>query len=96
MASEDLAKELLTDSGCYSLIGPKKSIAFDNAAAFWVSFYHLMFKANELKMTRENLQRRITELSTLYDEPINYFAASKQCKRGFRRVRNTTRTKNTG
>ena len=95
MASEGLAKELLPGSGCYSLIGPKKSIAFDNAAAFWVSFYHLMFKTNELKMTRGSLQRWITELSALYDEPINYFVASKRYKQGFRRVRNTTRTKNT-
>ena len=96
MASEGLAKELLPNSGCNSLIGPKQSIDFDNAAAFWVSFYHLMFKADELKMTRENLQRRITELSALYDEPINYFTASRQCKQGFKRVRNLTRTKNTG
>lgn len=38
MASIRLAKELLPDTGCNSLIGPKQSIAFDNAAAFWVSF----------------------------------------------------------
>ena len=90
MASKSLAMELWPDSGCNSLIGPKKSIAFDNAAAFWVSFYHLMFKANDLKMTRANLQRRITELSALYNEPINYFAASRQCKQGFKRVRRAT------
>ncbi len=35
-------------------------------------------------MKRETLQKRITELSALYEEPINYFAASK--KHGFVRV----------
>lgn len=94
MANESFAKELLLDSGCYSLIGPKQDIAFGNAAAFWVSFYHLMFKANELKMKREILQRRITELSALYEEPINYFAVSRGKKQGFRRVTNRTHTKN--
>lgn len=86
MASENLAKELLPGSGCNSLIGPKRKINFDDAAAFWVSFYHLMFKLNDLKMQRANLRRRIKELSALYEEPISYFAASKQHKRGFVRV----------
>ena len=72
MASGDLAKELWPGSGCYSLIGPKKSIAFADAAAFWVSFYHLMFKTNEVRMTGKDLHKRITELSALYKEPINY------------------------
>lgn len=86
MASDNVAAELLKGSGCYSLIGPKKNIAFDDAAAFWVSFYHLMFKANELKMTRENLQQRIKDLSAIYEEPINYFASSRKRKQGFVRV----------
>ena len=53
-------------------------------------------RVDKRKMNRENLQRRITELSALYDEPINYFAASKKWKQGFGRVRNKMRTKNTG
>ena len=91
MASGNLAKELFNGSRCYSLIGPKRNIAFDDAAAFWVSFYHLMFKANKLKMSRENLQRRITELSGLYNEPINYFAATRKLKKGYIRVKNAAR-----
>ena len=89
MASEGLAKELLPNSGCYSLIGPKKSIAFDSAAAFWISFYHLMFKADEQKMIQANLKRRIAELSELYEEPINYFASCENSERGFRRIATT-------
>ncbi len=83
MASGNLATHLLKDSGCVSLIGPRRTIRFDDAAAFWVSFYHLMFKANELKMKRADLQRRIKELSAVYEEPINYFASSESNKRGY-------------
>jgi hypothetical protein len=84
MASDTLAKELLIDSGCYSLIGPKKNIEFADAAAFWVAFYHLMFKVDYLRMKRATLRARVGELSTLYGEPINYFA--KNAKRGYIRV----------
>jgi hypothetical protein len=86
MANRKLAKQLLQDTGCYSLIGPAKAINFDDAAAFWVSFYHLMFKANERGMGRKNLQWCITELSALFDEPVNYYSASRSTKQGFKRV----------
>ncbi len=87
MANRNLAEQLLSGTGCYSLIGPSKAINFDDAAAFWVSFYHLMFKANERGMGRKNLQWCITELSALFGEPINYFSSSKSAKKGFKRVR---------
>jgi hypothetical protein len=90
MATENLAAEILNGTGCYSLIGPKRAIHFDDAAAFWVSFYHLMFKANDLKMGRPELRRRITELSAIYEEPISYFSSSPDHRRGFMRVRTGT------
>lgn len=91
MATENLAVEILNGTGCYSLIGPKQVINFDDAAAFWVSFYHLMFKLNDLAMNRERLQRRITELSAVFEEPINYFATSKSSNCGFKLVGDTVR-----
>jgi hypothetical protein len=87
MANRTLAKHLLVGTGCYSLIGPAQAINFDDAAAFWVSFYHLMFKANERGMGRKNLQWCITELSALFAEPINYYASSRSSRLGFNRVR---------
>ncbi len=93
MATENLAAEILNGTGCHSLIGPKRKINFDDAAAFWVSFYHLMFKANELKMGFKDLRKRITELSAIYEEPISYFRSSADHKRGFARVR-TAATRN--
>lgn len=87
MANNNLAKILLNNTGCYSLIGPSRPINFDDAAAFWVSFYHLMFKANERGMGRKDLQWCITELSALFNEPINYFASSRSSKRGYKKIR---------
>ena len=87
MANSKLASELLPGTGCYSLIGPASSIGFVDAAAFWVSFYHLMFKLNPRTMKHVELKRRISELSALFEESFHYFAASRKSGAGFRRVR---------
>ena len=63
-----------------------RNINFDDAAAFWVSFYHLMFKANRNSMKRKDLRLRITHLSELFGEPINYYAVDTDSKNGFVRV----------
>jgi hypothetical protein len=91
MAHDNLAKQLLPETGCYSLIGPQNAINFDDAAAFWVAFYHLMFKANDLAMKREELERRITELSAIFQEPINYFSSNRNANKGYMRVQNKRR-----
>lgn len=87
MSNEKLARRLLRGTGCLSIIGPSKAINFADAAAFWVSFYHLMFKANERGMGRKDLRQCVRELAALYDVPINYFTSSKSASRGYRRVR---------
>ena len=86
MANSRLAGELLPGTGCYSLIGPARDIRFDDAAAFWVSFYHLMFKLNPRTMRNRELRDRIVELSSVFEQPIHYFGASRKAKRGFQRV----------
>ncbi len=86
MANGTLAKELFRGSGLLSLTGPQKNIHMDDAAAFWVSFYHLMFKIDSRGMKKENLQETVGKLSAIYDEPINCFLASKKRKLGFKRV----------
>jgi hypothetical protein len=86
MATAGFAKEILPSTGCNSLIGPKRSINFDDAAAFWVSFYHLMFKLNERSMKREGLRKRIKQLSGIYEEPINYYVPSSTLKTGYEKI----------
>ena len=86
MATNGLAKRILPSTGCLSLIGPERSINFDDAGAFWVSFYHLMFKSNDRGMKAEDLHKYIDQLSLLYGVQISYFAASKKKKSGYRKV----------
>jgi hypothetical protein len=47
--NDDLAKEIIPNSRCYSLIGPRKDIRFHDAAIIWASFYHLNFKENPMQ-----------------------------------------------
>ena len=86
MANGTLAKELFRDSGLLSLTGPQKNIYMDNAAAFWVSFYHLMFKIDSRGMKKENLRKTVGKLSEIYNEPMNCFLAERKRKYGFERV----------
>jgi hypothetical protein len=46
MSCRDLAKELLPHSGCYSVLGPAAKPYIADAAIFWASFYHTMFRLN--------------------------------------------------
>lgn len=81
MANNVLAKELFHDSGLLSLTGPKEDINFDDAAAFWVSFYHLIFKKNYTKMRGKELRETIKRLCSVYDGHINYFGVLKKNSR---------------
>ncbi|OHV67157.1 hypothetical protein LCM4577_26760 [Mesorhizobium sp. LCM 4577] len=56
MANDVCAKALLKNTGCYSLVGPVKKINFDDAAAFWITFYHLMFKTDGRSMKHRNVE----------------------------------------
>ena len=86
MVNKSLAKELFNKSGLLSLIGPSTKIHPADAAAFWVSFYHLMFKTEDRKkarkMTTKELRKRINQLSKLYGVWMPYFA--KKGNSGFK------------
>ncbi len=73
MANPDCAEALLLNTGCTSLIGPAKRINFDDSAAFWVSFYHLMFKHDQGKMQHPKLNSYVRELARLFGERFNYY-----------------------
>jgi hypothetical protein len=89
MANDRCAKALLSGTGCYSLIGPAKEILIDDAAAFWLSFYHLMFKVDARAMRHKHLRHYVGILSGLYGERINYFRHAADKDDGFERI--TTR-----
>lgn len=55
--SWSLASTLMTTTSCYSVMGPSCDIAFRDAALFWATFYHLMFKENNGAMKRDVIPR---------------------------------------
>ena len=78
-----LANALLKNTGCYSVIGPSKSINFDRAAIFWASFYHLMLRDNGRSMKRRKLQEITSDLQRLFGVSMRYFATSDKKASGF-------------
>jgi hypothetical protein len=67
------AKELLEKSECYSVLGPAGSPYFDDAAIFWTSFYHLMFKNNPAAMQSTDIAINAQKCARLVDETFRFF-----------------------
>ena len=75
--NEKLANLLIPNSKCYSLIGPYKSIDFDDAAVIWVSYYYLAFKEDIVRMDRKLILQTLKNLTKLYKIDLNYYSISK-------------------
>lgn len=84
--NETLANALFKETGCYSLIGPSRSIDFDRAAIYWASFYHLMLRDAAQSMKRDRLRQTTAALQDLFGVHMRYFSASKSAKNGFKEV----------
>ena len=83
MVHEDLAKEIIPDSGCYSVVGPNEDILFSDAAILWSAIYHLMFSENNMAMNHAVLKKHLRNTTNLFDVDISYFSKSKKLKRGY-------------
>lgn len=81
MANLALANEIIPKSRCYSILGPSVKIDFDDAAVFWVSFYHLMFKHNPRVMKRETVLANAEKIARILGIKLNYFGRKKNRKR---------------
>jgi len=86
MANATCAKALLKDTGCFSLVGPAKTINIDDAAAFWITFYHLMFKVDSRVMKHRDVDYYVKELAALFREPMCYYRKSVSDARGFTKI----------
>ena len=83
MVHEDLAKEIIPRSGCYSVVGPNEDILFSDAAILWSAIYHLMFSENDRAMSHSTLKKHLINTTNLFDVDISYFSKSKKLKRGY-------------
>ncbi|WP_374468107.1 hypothetical protein [Phenylobacterium sp.] len=85
MANARLAKALFPGTGLHSIVGPARKIYFDDSAAFWVAFYHLMFKADDARMQHSQLERLVGDLERLFGERFNYYRKTDNA-RGYRLI----------
>lgn len=69
-----LAKQLLPGTGCYSILGPSGKPYISDAAIFWTSFYHTIFRLNPDSMNARRVLATATTLSSVFAIPLNYFA----------------------
>lgn len=83
MTHEDLAREVIPKSGCYSVVGPTWDIRFTDAAIMWSAIYHLMFSQSADAMKHTQLKRQLQRVSKLFGAPLAYYSRSKKLKRGY-------------
>jgi hypothetical protein len=83
MTNDALAKRLMPRSGCYSILGPEKTIRFPDAAIFWASLYHVLFTADSSVMTHEVIRATTQQTATMYGVPFNYIQRDKKSAKGY-------------
>ena len=77
VVNDRLRQAVMTGSGCLSVIGPSKDVAFDKAAIFWSSFYYLMFDTDTRRMKRGDILPTVKKLAPLFDLPITYCSRTR-------------------
>jgi hypothetical protein len=87
MANERLARALIPNSGCSSILGPGDAVAFNDAAIFCASLYHVMFGVKLTAMKGDVLRSKARELAEIYNLRLNYFGRDNNDPRGFKAYR---------
>jgi hypothetical protein len=73
-ASMSLAYTLMASTRCYSVMAPTNNINVHDAAFFWASFYHVMFKENDRSMKLETIREVGTTTAKLFKVRVKLFA----------------------
>jgi len=83
MTNDALAKHLMPQSGCYSILGPEKTIDFKDAAIFWASLYHVLFTADSSVMKHEMIRVKAKQTASMYRVRLNYIRRDKASEKGY-------------
>jgi hypothetical protein len=65
------SKAVNPDGECYSIIGPRDEIRFDDAAVMWASFYHLMLRDSKV-MRSKQIRATLTRLKETFGQTFLY------------------------
>lgn len=69
----EFARALMKDGGCSSVVGPVDALGMGDAAIFWISFYHLMFKADRRSMKNVTIRKKLQTCADLIGESFRFF-----------------------
>jgi hypothetical protein len=68
-----LADPIFEHTTCYSVIGPRGTISFPDAAITWASFYSAMSKMNDDAMKRADIEMQLGRICRTFDVRFNAF-----------------------
>lgn len=85
MVHDELAEEMIPNSGCFSVVGPTEDIRFSDAAIVWSSIYHLLFTDNTDSINHAGLKKRLLKVCALFQVKLGYYSKSKKLERGYTR-----------
>lgn len=71
VVNRKLHDAVMPDSGCYSLIGPKDDIYFDDSVIMWATFYHLMLR-EATAMKAQEIRRVLQLLKEMFGQTFEY------------------------
>lgn len=79
IVNDNVAKKILNQSDCFSIIGYDESININDSAMFWASFYYAIFRQHmqmkeRFRMSREDIIKILSTLARLFELKINYYA----------------------
>jgi hypothetical protein len=73
-----LAKPILLNTSCYSVIGPGGNILFSDSAMIWASFYSLIFKEKREVMKAAQIKEKLFKVCSLFRVGFNaYFRKNR-------------------
>jgi hypothetical protein len=77
-STQRMAAAVFAKGGCTSLAGPASAINFDDSVVLWTSFYHLMFKADDKRMIRSQIEEKLGSIAKLLGERVNLYTSKNQ------------------
>jgi hypothetical protein len=84
MSRTELATAVMPETDFISIMGPDNTIHFADAAVFWASFYHVMFKIDSKRMNNDVLLSTTQALVNIHKLRLKYFAKDKALETGFK------------
>jgi hypothetical protein len=71
VVNKAFSDEVNPDQECYSIIGPRDDIRFDDATIIWASFYHLMLRDSKVMRSQE-IRTTLDRLEKMFGQKLLY------------------------